>query len=58
MFERAPIICVQDPPRLEVGDRLLDDIPDLVNLGIELFSQSRRSRWMGFLIGVSMPLPT
>ena len=35
-FERAPIICVQDPLRLEVGDRLLDDIPDLVNLGVEL----------------------
>jgi hypothetical protein len=49
---------VEDSPGFEVGDDLLDNPSDLVDLGIEFLSQSKRSRWSGFLMGVIMLLPT
>ena len=45
---------MHDSPGLEVRDDTLDDVADLVDLFIELFFQSARSRCAGFLMRVSM----
>lgn len=47
-----------DSPGLEVGDGLLDDMADLVNLLVELFLPVQQVAISGFLHGVIMSLPT
>jgi hypothetical protein len=57
-LQSAPIVGVHDSPGLEVRDDLFDDVTDLVDLLIELFFPVRQVTVDGFLIGVSMSLPT
>jgi hypothetical protein len=56
-FQGPSVVGVQDSPCLEVGDGLLDDVPNFVDLGVEFFLPFEERSVVGFLIGVSMSLP-
>ena len=56
--QRASIVGVHDSPGLEVRDDLFDDVADFVDLLVELFFPVQQIPVSGFLMGVSMLLPT
>ena len=57
-FQGSPVGCVEDSPRLDVGDDLLDHLADLVDAPVLLLRLLVEFAVGGFLCGVIIPLPT